>query len=361
MSSDGTIKRASGFADLVGPDLLAVEAAAARAREALALRGYAPINTPILESSKLFLRKSGGVLSSQMYDFVAPDGSSLRLRPEMTAPVIRHALETQPDTTNPRRYQYAGPVFRYPDGLAGADASEAGTPRQFTQVGAELIGASAPSSDGEILAAAIETANAIGLSDIRIAIGDVGLVRSLLAQFDLSKRAELFLVANLGQLADGREVADVRTRAETIRPSVMDADFGDVRFVSDVIDLAVDGINSQSRTDTGRRNSAEIVSGVQQISVRPGTYRNFPDAFDFITRLASISGKSKDALGSVAELCAAHDLDCEEAIDRVRDIIAAAVDDGVYADRMTVNFGLEVGIAYYTGMVFEIRTRRDWG
>ena len=346
---------------MVGPDLLAVEAAAARARESLASRGYLPINTPILESSELFLRKSGGVLSSQMYDFVAPDGSSLCLRPEITAPVIRYALETQPDSTVTQRFQYAGPVFRYPDGLAGSDPGEAGPLRQFTQVGAELIGPSTPSSDGEILAAAIEAANAVGLRDITIAIGDVGLVRSLLAQFGLSKRVELFLVSHLGQLADGNEFADIRERAEGIRPSVMNEKFGDSRFVSDVIDLAVGGLNSHTRSDSGRRNSSEIVSGIQQISMRHDAHRSFPDAFDFLASLASISGECEEALNSVAELCATHNLKYEDAVDRARDVVSAAVQEGVDAGRLTVNFGIEVGIAYYTGLVFEIGARTESG
>ena len=345
----------------MGPDLLAVEAAAARAREALALRGYVPINTPILESSELFLRKSGGVLSSQMYDFVAPDGSSLCLRPEMTAPVIRHALETQPDSAVPQRYQYSGPVFRYPDGQTGEDPGEAVPLRQFTQVGAELIGESVPSSDGEILAAAIEAANAIGLSDITIAIGDVGLLRSLLAQFNLSKRAELFFLTNLGRIADQLEVADVQEAAEYVRPGLMDENFGDVRFVNQVMDLVSDRLSSQLRFDAGRRDSSEIEFGIAQLLMRPEAYRKFPAAFEFVAHLASISGECEDALSSVAEVCAIHGLNCDDEVNRVRSIVSEAVKGGVDAGRLTVDFGIEVGMAYYTGVVFDIRARTDSG
>ena len=141
MSPFQPISRASGFVDLAGASLEAEDAAISRAQATLSARGYAPLRTPILERSELFLRKSGGVLASQMYDFVSPDGASLSLRPEMTAPVIRHALDNQSDASYPMRYQYAGPVFRYPDGSDGRSANEGGVPRQFTQVGAELIGA----------------------------------------------------------------------------------------------------------------------------------------------------------------------------------------------------------------------------
>ena len=310
MSPFQRIPMAYGFKDLVGGNLEAEEAAMSRARAVLSARGYAPIRTPILERSELFLRKSGGVLASQMYEFTAPDGASLSLRPEMTAPVIRHALETQTEATLPKRYQYAGPVFRYPDGSDGRSANEGDVPRQFTQVGAELIGANGPESDGEVIAAAVEVARAVGLPDVSVVLSDVGLVRQLLNQFALPNRAHLFFMGNLAQLVT--ESGGIAVRRVALEMNLMQSD--------------------------GR------------------------SALETMEILARISSEPSDALKAVAKLCEANGLPGAESVAPLRDIVDAAVDAGVERDAMTVDFGLDVGIEYYTNAVWGIyaRTGSQW-
>lgn len=303
MSQFESISKAPGFVDKVGPMLEIEELVTANAREILSTRGYEPIRTPILESSELFLRRSGGVLASQMYDFVAPDGASLSLRPEMTAPVIRHALETQSDTAFPSRYQYAGPVFRYPDGSDGRSVGSDSVPRQFTQVGAEVVGASGPEYDGEVIAVAVEVAGAIGLPNVGIVLSDVGLMTRLLNRFSLANRAHLFLMRNLARLSTPSGAVAVREQAAEMQ-------------------LA----------------SSEGCSA----------------ALEAMERLAKISGESESALGSVAGLCDENGLPGADTVAPLRQIIDAAVNEGVDPNRLEVNFGLDVGIEYYTNAVWGI-------
>ena len=75
--------------------------------------GYSHLETPILEPTDLFLRKSGGALASRIYSFTDPGSNSVTLRPEFTSSIMRHYLEHAGDTQLPVRLQYAGPVFRY--------------------------------------------------------------------------------------------------------------------------------------------------------------------------------------------------------------------------------------------------------
>ena len=110
MGRNGKIRRAPGFADRAGRDFERLDSAVRTAREVFYSRGYQPIETPLIEQTELFLRRSGGLLSSQMFDFIAPDGSDISLRPELTAPVIRFALEQQSGPL-PLRYQYVSPIF----------------------------------------------------------------------------------------------------------------------------------------------------------------------------------------------------------------------------------------------------------
>ena len=91
--------------------------------------GYQFVDTPILEPTELFLRKSGGELASQMFSFLDPASSPLSLRPEFTAPLMLRYLENSKEVDLPVRWQYAGPVFRYDGGSPKSSG-------QFTQIGA---------------------------------------------------------------------------------------------------------------------------------------------------------------------------------------------------------------------------------
>ena len=73
-------------------------------------------------------------------------GRSLTLRPEGTAPICRayveHGMHKRPQ---PVRLWYWGPFFRH-------EAPQAGRFRQFTQVGAEVLGSDDPAVDAEVIA-----------------------------------------------------------------------------------------------------------------------------------------------------------------------------------------------------------------
>src|SRR5208282_6002083 len=73
------------------------------------------------------------------------DGSSLTLRPEATASVMRayieHRLDQKPGL---QRLYYIGPMFR-------RERPQKGRYRQFFQIGAEAIGSESPAVDAEII------------------------------------------------------------------------------------------------------------------------------------------------------------------------------------------------------------------
>ena len=125
------VQRLPGMRDAAGSEYGAIQAAAAAFETFAAARGYGMLDTPLLEQTELFVRKSGGELTTQLYSFVDPGGNRVSLRPEFTSSVIRHYAEQPHPLAQPVRWQYRGPVFRH-DGAF----------RQFTQAGAELIGSS---------------------------------------------------------------------------------------------------------------------------------------------------------------------------------------------------------------------------
>ena len=135
------IKAVKGTRDILPPSSAVwnrVEAAGARS---VPRYNYQEIRTPILEETALFARGVGeetDIVSKEMYTFDDRDGSSLTLRPEATASVMRayieHRLDQRPGL---QKLYYIGPMFR-------RERPQKGRYRQFFQIGAEAIGSESP-------------------------------------------------------------------------------------------------------------------------------------------------------------------------------------------------------------------------
>src|SRR5690349_17316533 len=143
----------------------------AAARRIFARFNYCEIRTPILEETTLFARGVGeetDIVNKEMYTFEDRDGSSLTLRPENTASVIRsfieHRLDQQPGI---QKLYYIGPMFR-------RERPQKGRYRQFYQIGAEAIGSDSPAIDAEVIEMVVEVLKAAGLSDFKLLLNSVG-------------------------------------------------------------------------------------------------------------------------------------------------------------------------------------------
>src|SRR5262249_57463431 len=91
----------------------------------------------VLEKSELFERAIGetrDIVEKEMYTFTDRDASSLTLRPEGTASVIRAYIEHSLHQKEPvSKLFYIGPMFR-------RERPQKGRYRQFHQLGAEDLG-----------------------------------------------------------------------------------------------------------------------------------------------------------------------------------------------------------------------------
>jgi histidyl-tRNA synthetase len=132
---------------------------------------YQEIRTPILEETQLFARGVGeetDIVTKEMYTFEDRDGTSLTLRPENTASVIRayieHRLDQRPGV---QKLYYMGPMFR-------RERPQKGRYRQFYQIGAEAIGSESPLVDAEVIAMVIQILERAGLSGFQLLINSVG-------------------------------------------------------------------------------------------------------------------------------------------------------------------------------------------
>jgi histidyl-tRNA synthetase len=165
------IRAVKGTRDLLPPDTAVWNRVERTAREVFRAYNYHEIRTPILEETQLFARGVGqetDIVSKEMYTFEDRDGSSLTLRPEATASVIRayieHRLDQRPGL---QKLYYIGPMFR-------RERPQKGRYRQFFQIGAEAIGSESPFIDAEVIEMVVEILTRAGLGGFSLLLNSVG-------------------------------------------------------------------------------------------------------------------------------------------------------------------------------------------
>ncbi len=134
--------------------------------------GYEEIRTPVFEETRLFSRSVGedtDIVSKEMYSWEDKDGTSLTLRPELTASVVRAYIQHNLGGQAPvQRLYYMGPLFR-------RERPQKGRQRQFHQFGVEAFGSGHPEQDAEIIAIAWHILSECGLnSDATLQLNSIG-------------------------------------------------------------------------------------------------------------------------------------------------------------------------------------------
>ena len=133
--------------------------------------GFSEIRIPIFEFTELYARSIGratDIVEKEMYTFPDRDGSSLTLRPEGTAGVVRAVLEHHLlESPSTRKLYYLGPMFRH-------ERPQAGRYRQFHQFGVEAIGTEDPLMDVEVIALLWRFFCTLGLKELTLYINSIG-------------------------------------------------------------------------------------------------------------------------------------------------------------------------------------------
>lgn len=139
--------------------------------ETAGLYGFNEIRVPVFEHTEVFLRSVGDttdVVQKEMYTFDDKGGRSITLRPELTAGVVRSAIENGlVNGALPVKVCYVGGCYRY-------EKPQAGRLREFHQFGVECIGAAEPNADAEVIALARQVLTSIGIEKISLEINSIG-------------------------------------------------------------------------------------------------------------------------------------------------------------------------------------------
>ena len=117
--------------------------------------GYVEYESPILEDTALYLKKSGSELSGQLFRFEDQGGRDVTLRPEVTASLARLVAEHQRHFPKPLKWFEIGQCFRY-------EKPQKGRGREFHQFNVDILGEGGAAADAELISLAIETMLAFG-------------------------------------------------------------------------------------------------------------------------------------------------------------------------------------------------------
>lgn len=255
-------------------------------RETVKRWGYREISTPTFEYLDVVAAGSRPGRRKSMFVFFDREGDTLSLRYDATTPIARVAGTRLSGGPKPIRLSYVESIFRN-------DEPEAGRRREFCQAGIELIGASGPDADAEVVAVAVETMEKVGLAGFQVDIGHVEYAGGILASDGLSDETALEIKSALLR-------RDEVGLAEIVRSTNMPEE---VRGAL----LALPEL----------RGGAEVIEAARKWAQ------------------GDRSRKALDDLAAILEACESHGI----------------------ADRVSIDLGLVKDLDYYTGMVLEGYTR----
>jgi histidyl-tRNA synthetase len=207
-------------------------------QEVFKIFNYKEIRTPVFEETSLFARGIGeetDIVGKEMYTFFDRSETSLTLKPEMTASVVRsfieHSLGKQQSLN---KLYYISPMFRQ-------EKPQAGRFRQFHQFGAEAIGSASPLLDTEMIQMPFEIFTKLGLSELKVKINSLGTPAS---RETYKNHLKKFLIDKKEMLSE-----DSRKRFDKNILRIFDSKAENDQEILRDAPLLIDYIDDESRND----------------------------------------------------------------------------------------------------------------
>ena len=196
----------AGITDGLPPDAEDEAAVLEQVMKTLAAYGYDRVKPPLIEFEESLFGGLGMAIMQQTFRLLDPDSQRMMgLRADITPQVARIASSRLSEASRPLRLSYAGQVIR-------VKGSQLRAERQFTQVGAEIIGSANPAADAETICLAAEALIALGIKGLSVDLGMPPLVAAVCA--DINPTDEQFLL--LRAALDRKDTATVQALAADI-------------------------------------------------------------------------------------------------------------------------------------------------
>ena len=305
---------------------------------------------PLIEPTELYVRKSGGEITNNLYSFIDPGGNRVSLRPEFTTSVIRSYLEDKDQYSIPIKRQYVGPVFRYQPFFNQHSF------RQFTQQGCELIGLDDISSDALILRLSLMGLAESGISSVVVKIGHVGFIRQILKKYDLTDAMELFVLSHLNDLADpGFPISDILDEAYNIGfiSDNQTKKFNSVANKKWTYDSVKSTFKDRLSGNLGRRTHDQVIDRFLAKTAEDSITK---DTFSSVLNDLSVFIIKNNFIVS-EDITAESDLTVKTYINSILEEVGVIENLDV---KYKVDFAIQRGLTYYTGLIFDLEGEGKW-
>ncbi|MDD5602960.1 MAG: ATP phosphoribosyltransferase regulatory subunit [Eubacteriales bacterium] len=243
---------------------------------------YYEAETPAVEFLDVFSAEPGLTPQETMFKSFDEQGRILVLRPDITIPVVRMAATKFRDLPEPYKIFYIGNMYRF-------DEHGGGRQKEFTQAGAELLGADTPEADAEIISIAANAMLAAGLKEFQIDIGQVGFFKGLMHEAGLQGDE----IEKYRQLVDRKDIIGIEELAEN------------------------------------RKIREDIKKLLTKLPVSFGS----PEA------VADFRSKAPNSI-------------CREALDNISEVIGILEDYGL-GKYISIDLGMVSSLKYYSGIIFK--------
>jgi histidyl-tRNA synthetase len=257
-----TLKAVRGTRDLLPPETALWNRIEATARSVFVRYNFGEIRTPIFEDTGLFARSVGeetDIVSKEMYTWEdraraqSEKTQSLTLRPENTAGVVRAYIEHKlGETGQLQKLYYIGPQFR-------RERPQKGRYRQFSQIGAEIIGppsagSESPLRDAEILEMLATLLDELGITGWKLEINSVGSAADRARYNEMLREALIPLAPKM--------CVDCQRRAVTNPLRVLDCKVPEDQPIIDALPKIADSLDPESVKHFAQVTAALDASGL---------------------------------------------------------------------------------------------------
>jgi histidyl-tRNA synthetase len=274
-----TLKAVRGTRDLLPPETALWNRIESKSRSVFARYNFGEIRTPVFEDTGLFARSVGeetDIVSKEMYTWEdraraqSEKPQSLTLRPENTAGVVRAYIEHKlGETGQLQKLYYIGPQFR-------RERPQKGRYRQFSQIGAEIIGppsagSESPLRDAEILEMLATLLDELGIVGWTLHINSVGSLAD-------RERYNQVLREALIPLAP-RMCVDCQRRAVTNPLRVLDCKVPEDQPIIDSLPRISDSLDPDSQ-----QHFSEVLTALDAAGVPYSRNHRLVRGLDYYTR-----------------------------------------------------------------------------
>ena len=173
----------SGFMELLPKDQVIFEKIKSEMEKVYQKYGFFPLDTPVLEDSRILLAKAGGETEKQIYRFNKGD-TDLTMRFDLTVPLAKYVAKNYSELTFPfRRYQI-GKVYR-------GERAQKGRFREIYQADIDIVGDGSLSivNDAEIPSIIYNLFKNLGIEDFVIRINNRKVLNGLFDNFGVKESA----------------------------------------------------------------------------------------------------------------------------------------------------------------------------